>query len=573
MATRTLDRSQPYRNQPALAASLLVGMLLLLHVVLWQPAVTPLSKALMLAHLGLFLLWQPLWRADQVLGREDLISFGVFTGLFVFWLDWWLLSAWLIVLTGLVAGSSASAVSGRLVHLATLAILLSELLIRALTQAFEINQLPPAVIQSFAYGLPLVTLLLWLLPRSREVGAHAGEVDLLRALNAALVTTVLALGSLLGMYHSGLSYPEALLRCLLAIALLLFLVSWLLTPRLGVNRLLSLWERSLLNIGTPFERWLEEISALVPEQDSSAGLLREGAASLARLAWVLGASWQGPGLRGEVGELGRHYIDVTTPGFGMRVYTQSRPGPMLRLHCSLLVRLLGHFVRAKAAEEALAAATRLRAVHETGARVTHDMRNLLQGLQPLVAAMSQRPPQGPETDRLLNLLVGALPEFGRRLAHAVDKLQSPATAMPLQWQEAQAWWTSVQERRAHPRIAFQAQGTLAGTRIPASVFDNVLDNLLDNALRKPRATGGGHATANVRVECQATDTGLALVVMDDGPGIDEDLAARLCRLPVDSHEGLGIGLYQAALLAETADYALQLRDHRAGRVSFTLTPM
>ena len=41
----------------------LLGLMFLsLHLAIWYDFGGPLSRSLMLAHLGLFLLWQPLWR-------------------------------------------------------------------------------------------------------------------------------------------------------------------------------------------------------------------------------------------------------------------------------------------------------------------------------------------------------------------------------------------------------------------------------------------------------------------------------------------------------------------------------
>ena len=41
------------------------SMLLLLHLSLWGHIGSPLSASLMLAHLGLFFIWQPIWQRDQ----------------------------------------------------------------------------------------------------------------------------------------------------------------------------------------------------------------------------------------------------------------------------------------------------------------------------------------------------------------------------------------------------------------------------------------------------------------------------------------------------------------------------
>lgn len=71
-------------------------MLLLLHLSIWSEFGSPLSRSLMLAHLGLFLLWQPLWRGDQQLKWQDTVVFIVLTLAFLMWIDWWLIFGGLI---------------------------------------------------------------------------------------------------------------------------------------------------------------------------------------------------------------------------------------------------------------------------------------------------------------------------------------------------------------------------------------------------------------------------------------------------------------------------------------------
>jgi hypothetical protein len=54
--------------------------------------------------------------------------------------------------------------------------------------------------------------------------------------------------------------------------------------------------------------------------------------------------------------------------------------------------------------------------------------------------------------------------------------------------------------------------------------------------------------------------------------VPADIAGSLLRAPVRSSTGLGIGLYQAARLAEKSGYALTLTENRDGSVCFSLMP-
>src|SRR5688572_23961994 len=81
-----------------------VAMLALLHVAVFRGVADPWARAMLLAHLGLLLLWQPFLRAEQQVSPMQgfvlmLLAFGVMMAL-----DWWLLALWVVVLTGLVGG-------------------------------------------------------------------------------------------------------------------------------------------------------------------------------------------------------------------------------------------------------------------------------------------------------------------------------------------------------------------------------------------------------------------------------------------------------------------------------------
>jgi signal transduction histidine kinase len=53
--------------------------------------------------------------------------------------------------------------------------------------------------------------------------------------------------------------------------------------------------------------------------------------------------------------------------------------------------------------------------------------------------------------------------------------------------------------------------------------------------------------------------------------VPPEIESTLLRAPVSSHGGLGIGLYQAARLAESKGYRLVLESNRDGEVCFALS--
>src|ERR1700741_5293387 len=80
-------------------------MLLSLHAALawgiedWWP------RAFLLAHFGLFLLWQPVWRGEQNIEGRYAFLVVIIGFLFAAFNHWWLMAVWLAVLFGLIGGS------------------------------------------------------------------------------------------------------------------------------------------------------------------------------------------------------------------------------------------------------------------------------------------------------------------------------------------------------------------------------------------------------------------------------------------------------------------------------------
>src|SRR3954464_12560140 len=81
-----------------------VPMLLLLHIAAFRGVADPWARALLLAHLGLLLLWQPFLRAEQRVSTTQGAMLLVVAAAVMFHLDWWLLAFWVVVIAGLVGG-------------------------------------------------------------------------------------------------------------------------------------------------------------------------------------------------------------------------------------------------------------------------------------------------------------------------------------------------------------------------------------------------------------------------------------------------------------------------------------
>lgn len=537
-------------------------MLESLHLALWVDFTSPLLRAMwLMIHLGLFLLWQPIWRGDQKLTWYNALLFLILAAVFVLSRDWWLRTGWVILLIGFFGGSIGTSARARRVNMLALAFLSFQLMIPCASALFSLP-IAGVVHDAFALLVGMLPLTLLFLP-PQAAKTETRSVDPVYAIAAATLVTLLVAGSLLAMYSQNIDYLSALIQMLTAIGGFLLLISWLLTPRPGFSGLAQLWERAIINVGTPFEHWLTNLAGLFTRARDAGDFLQQAMAGLVALEWVAGVQWQGVDGAGAIGEMSAHGTSFALEPLAVRVHTHAPLGGALQAHCRLLVQLINHFYNAKLQERELTRQTHLSAIYETGARVTHDIKNLLQSLQALASVIAS---DGAGADSLSRkLLRRQLPHLTQRLQLALDKLQAPARGSN-ERVFLKDWWHDLKARNSAGHLAFHTD--IAGDpQIPAELFDSVAENLLENVRVKQQVE------PDLRVEVRAVSDGERtwIEVCDSGSPIPADKASLLLRGPVPSESGLGIGLYQAARQAQQASYTLTLESNEPGRVCFRLT--
>jgi len=357
------------------------------------------------------------------------------------------------------------------------------------------------------------------------------------------------------------SYAWALVQTLLGMAGLLLVLSWLWNPRAGFSGLGQVTSRYLLSVGLPFEGWAQRLATLAERERDPESFVRDALTDLHELTWIRGGRWQAARGEGQFGEPAEHSVSHAFHGLNL-TWQSTRPlTPALALHVRLLSQLLGYFYAAKVREKTLREQAYSQAIHDTGARLTHDVKNILQSMKTLLAAADTSTPE--DSERLLALMKRQLPQLAARLSQTVDKLKQPAE-MDVAHIPARTWWTALQTRYEHDDVQFFADA-LDDTPLPQDLFDSVADNLLTNALRKRQSELG------VAVEVRLALHPLAsLKVTDSGTAAPEHVARNLFMSPVASDFGLGVGLYQAARQAARSGYRLELPDNQTGRVTFRL---
>jgi hypothetical protein len=540
---------------------ILVFMLELLHFAIWTDFSGPVSRSLLLMHLGFFLIWQPLWKGEEKLRWYDIVLLLVITYAFVFWIDWRLLFAWVILLIGLVGGRVMVNQRERTVYMLTLVFLVFQILIRCTPMLFDIS-ITSNTNDLFQILLPILPLGIMLLPVGKDE-RRFHSVDFVHAISLSTLTSLLVAGTLLNMYRNETDYLSALIMTLMMIGVFLFAISWLLIPRAGFSGLSQLWLRSMLNIGTPFEGWLTALSLLFRQKSSPEEFLYSTMEELIALPWIEGVAWGSPGAANEIGHRAKHVTELKIDNLQVFIYSYTPVTGALYFHCKLLVQLINNFYVAKLRERELTQQTHLQAVYQTGARITHDIKNLLQSLQAITSVIVN---DNDQDDYLVSrrLMQKQLPVLTQRLKLALEKLQTPDTSEqdPVYLKD---WWQDLKARITLARVHFQAEVS-GDPVIPADLFDSVVDNLLENIRNKVEPADG----LTVAISLYADEQNIVLGICDNGNAIPDDKAKLILKEPLQSHNGLGIGLYQAAIQAEGLGYQITLTSNLDGKVCFEL---
>ena len=546
---------------------LLLALLAVLYLVLWQGPYTTLGKSLFVVHAGIFMLWQPFVHGEQRLSWASLLGLSTVVLAAGAFLQGWMMVLWIMVLAGIVGGKVLlfGARASRLFYLLALAFLVVALLLLAAPLVVVQAKPPEAILWLGKAGLPLILVTMALLPRVSEVETIREVVDFVYSLFVFLLLAVLLLGSLAAMLLLGSGYVEALLQTLLLTGAMLLLLGLMANPRSGVSGIGGLISRYLLSIGLPIEQWLEALANLALREEDPQAFLEQACAEIAQqLPWVRGGEWIAGGSKGSFGVTDGRRWEFSHGGMVLVFYTLHALSPTLIWHYNLLAQLLAQFHADKLRALALKQLSYMQAIHETGARLTHDVKNLLQSLNALCSAGSE---PGAESSRdYQSLLRRQLPAISDRLADTLAKLNAPQSLSAARWVPASGWWMDLRQRMAAlDWISFKAEPLIAG-ELPAEVFSGVVDNLIRNAaekhLREP--------AIRVQVELGRNDAGFELIFCDDGSAMADSVASSLFLGPVSSESGYGIGLYHAARYANAAGYRLELAGNRLGRVCFRL---
>ncbi|HNV87519.1 MAG TPA: sensor histidine kinase [Methylotenera sp.] len=549
---------------------ILALMLLTLHAFLiWGDGASHLQRAFFLCHYGLFLMWQPVWRSTEKLSAPAIAVF-VGVGLIAFfYINWWLTAIWLSILFGLLGGRvfAEESKSNHIIHILAASYLLSMLLLWVIPKLLGSSDDLEAAKFVIRYFIPLLPIAILFIGGQSHKAGQVPILDFFYTLLLMMMAFILALSSYAVGTIQAINYVQVMFITIFGLAFGLIIFSFFWKPNTRFSGVELLMSRYLLSIGMPFEKWIKNIAAMGEIESTPNGFIQAAMAEMTALPWVSGVSWLADESQGKLGETSDHITHFNFKDFHMSLHTRWQISPALYVHVKLLTQIMGEFYEAKRREETLRQNAYMQAFYETGSRLTHDIKNILQSVGALVSAAEQSNNADNATDNeaLLRLIRRQLPMLNQRIAATLDKLKAPGEDKK-RLEKMSAWWKNLQLRHHHDDIEFLAEN-LPKQEINAEVLDSVLDNLLNNALEKIKH----QPDTSIKVEMHdGGDSGFCIDVVDTGRAMNAGIANDLFKKHIASPNGLGVGLYHAAQDARQAGYALSLASNLNGEVRFRI---
>ncbi len=540
-----------------------LAMLLSLHVALIAAPGSEFQRVWLLVHFGLFLLWQPFIAAERELEVFSGLLLFVIVAATLYFLAGWIIVSWLLVLLGILGGRvfTIQAAQRNRFYLVAFAYVLAILLLRAVPSLLLPDQTVPEPLAQFAFVvLPLVLLLLAILPMGSREAESAQVFDFFYAVLVFQLGVVLVLGSIAIMRFTEDHYFASVALTVLGFGAALFVLAVLWNPLRGFGGLRTYFSRYLLSVGMPFELWMRKVAELAETEPDSRRFLDEALRDIAAFPWVLGAQWRSPDGEGGYGVSGGYATRFAYHELEVTFHTEVSLSPALFLHMRLLAQVVGEFYEGKRREAVLRHNAYLQAVHETGARLTHDVKNLLQSLY----ALTSMAPRA-DADGYGGLLQRQLPQLTKRLHATLEKLRAPEIPVREVAVTSRAWWADLERRLGDTGVVLKPAIEM-DVDVPAGLFDSFVENGIDNARDKLER----EPAIELSIVFMCGLEKVELSVCDTGSPVDEVVAHKLFREPIERGAGLGIGLYHAARQAKLAGYSVELTHNRAGYVCFTL---
>jgi signal transduction histidine kinase len=316
-----------------------------------------------------------------------------------------------------------------------------------------------------------------------------------------------------------------------------------------------------MTIGGPFETWINTLTTLIEEPYLSPAEYLEAACDhLVENDWLNAIEWNFKNQKIQAGDMvGTRLEHQMADDLTVVLYFKSNPGAALEQHTILLIRMAYQFYLAKLNQEKMRAQEHFATIHHTGARLTHDIKNILQSIKASLSILDR----DSDTTESEQLLQANLNQIGTRLESTLHKLKAPALNTQIVLVDCKNWIKRISKQyRSNKMLQFHSD-IENNINLPIDLFDSVIENLLNNALKKP-------SVSQIDVRLMSSENVIVLSVCDNGDAIEAEIEEHLFTQPISSGSGMGIGLYQSAIMALAFNYELELSQNEPGRVCFNL---
>lgn len=521
-------------------------------------------QSFLVAHFGFFLLWQPVIKQQASFTVKQLLFLLLLIFVFIYWFNPWLNAFWTLLLLTMLTGHIFARGLTRAAYGLAVVTLFLNLILNITPALFNLAAIPSTMQFAFDALLLIAPLALIFMP---SPGIASRQVDFIRGVFVVLLVVFLCLSSALISTTNQQHYLESLAISVFTLSLFLLLAAFLWTPRAGFTGFAKLLENYLLNIGGPFEQWFTHISTL--EANTSlhpSNFLSAALRYLMQQHWVCGVGWKTQMDEGIEGVPSSNRVTTKDDKLQLTIFTYTPVGPSLGLHSKLLLSVLTFYYRAKLQEQQIIKQAHMQAIYETGSKLTHDVKNILQSTKTMSQIINDN---DAEMREIIDVLKKQMPILNQRLNTTLEKLRLPKNAGPASPATTGSvlhWWNKLQLRYTGRHIEFHSELN-RDIEIPLDIFTTVAENLLDNArskrIREPEL--------RIRVLLSEQQGRPRLLVTDTGSAIEPQVAQLLFKEVVSSQDGFGIGLYQSYELANNYGFKLAVSENSEGNVSFTLT--
>jgi len=537
-------------------------ILLTFHSLIWiiEPSIIHFSTNVIL--LGLFLLWQPIWNKDKKLDSlKILLPSAVFLSL-AYFSPYEALILFGIMTLGILGSRILDTNSSRAYDLLAISILTVEISIGIVPKAFE-HIIIPTLFSNIIESLLLAPILIFFFSaKLSHNNTIRHNIDALHGLlTSSLIASVLLGGIVINLLY-GVDYIEGLLLTLFFVVIFTLGVSWFWNPSVGFSGLGVLWNRYSMSIGSPFETWINTLTTLIEQTYlTPSEYLQSACDNLTDNEWLEGLDWVTRNHKITSGKTSPFKtVHSINDDSHVDLYFKTDPGTALKQHTHLLIRMAHQFYIAKKNQDKIKHQEHFETIHHTGARLTHDIKNILQSIKTSLSIIHLEPDL--EGNKAFKLLDQNLTQISERLENTLDKLKMPQLNAQFRYDSLNKWLYQFTQGINEAKVNVSSSLKF-NPSVPTELLDSVLNNLLSNALRKPEVT-------QILINITADPELLFISFSDNGLKMSEKTSVNLFNKPVSSGEGMGIGLYQSAIMAQSFHFELDLINNEDGNVRFSL---